>query len=148
MMIGYTGTQKGMTEQQKNILRKMLGEIYGNDFYQFPMIFHHGDCIGGDEEACEIALEIGFELHCHPPINPNKRAFVESKYMEDERPYLDRNHDIVNACHTIFAAPFEKEEMLRSGTWATIRYAKKRNKRLFIIYPDGTTNLEMTYPIS
>ena len=37
----------------------------------------------------------------------------------------------------LIATPKEKEEQLRSGTWATIRYAKKTKKIVFLVYPDG-----------
>jgi len=135
-MIGFTGTQKGMTRQQKNVLKKLLSEI-NIELNQISKVLHHGDCIGADKEACEIALDLGFELHCHPPINSNKRAFVKSKYVEKEKSYLDRNHDIVNSSYILYATPFEMEEVLRSGTWATIRYARKQNKKITIIFPDG-----------
>ena len=32
----------------------------------------------------------------------------------------------------------EAEEQLRSGTWSTIRYAKRQNKPTTIIFPDGS----------
>jgi predicted Rossmann fold nucleotide-binding protein DprA/Smf involved in DNA uptake len=41
---------------------------------------------------------------------------------------LERNHLIVAACDVLNAAPLQDEEILRSGTWATIRYARKAGK--------------------
>lgn len=38
-----------------------------------------------------------------------------------------------------YAAPKDFKEELRSGTWATIRYAVKQQKRVIIIFPDGST---------
>jgi hypothetical protein len=38
----------------------------------------------------------------------------------------------------LIAFPTSKKEILRSGTWACIRYAKKQKKDIFIIYTDGT----------
>jgi bifunctional non-homologous end joining protein LigD len=34
--------------------------------------------------------------------------------------------------------PAEPEEQLRSGTWSTVRFAKKQGKPVFLILPDGT----------
>ena len=39
-------------------------------------------------------------------------------------PYLERNKNIVNAVDFIIAAP-DGPEKVRSGTWSTVRYAKK-----------------------
>ena len=51
--------------------------------------------------------------------------------------YLDRNHDIVDQTDLLIATPKENTEVLRSGTWATIRYAKKINKPTWIIETNG-----------
>jgi hypothetical protein len=131
-MIGFTGTQNGMTLQQKEKLRELLSieRLSHNEF-------HHGDCIGSDEQACLIAVEAGFKLFCHPPNNPSKRAFVKSDFFFAEKSYLERNHDIVDSCNKLYAAPEGFEEELRSGTWSTIRYAKQNKKQVIIIYPNG-----------
>jgi len=50
--------------------------------------------------------------------------------------YLVRNHDIVDAVDKMYAFPKEIEEQWRgSGTWATIRYAKKKKKSLMVSFP-------------
>ena len=55
-----------------------------------------------------------------------------------ELPPLVRNHKIVGAVHLLIATPKTDKEELRSGTWATIRYAKKVRLSTCIVYPDGT----------
>ena len=129
--IGFTGTQLGMTDAQKARLRTILQASQGVDF-------HHGDCIGADVEAHDIALELGLIPVIHPPQNPSKRAFKPATTILPTKDYLDRNHDIVDGTLLLIACPKEPEEQLRSGTWATIRYAKKTNKNIYIIIPDGT----------
>lgn len=64
----------------------------------------------------------------HPPGDPKLRAFCEGAYrVMPPQPYLQRNHAIVDASEILFALPLEAErELQRSGTWATIRYARKR----------------------
>jgi hypothetical protein len=44
--------------------------------------------------------------------------------MFPEKSYLDRNHDIVDSCSILLALP-TGQEILPSGTWATIRYARR-----------------------
>jgi len=40
------------------------------------------------------------------------------------------------------ATPKEKDEQWRgSGTWATIRYSKKKNKPLSVIHTDGAVDI-------
>lgn len=137
--VGFTGTQVGMTVKQAGIIDKFLTELLNKYLlitHDSPFEFHHGDCIGSDEEAAAIAFEIGYKICCHPPINPTKRAFFHNNdVMYDLKGYIDRNHDIVDSCDILIATPKEKEEQLRSGTWATIRYARKTGKPVEIIYP-------------
>jgi predicted Rossmann fold nucleotide-binding protein DprA/Smf involved in DNA uptake len=48
---------------------------------------------------------------------------------------LVRNKVIVNISDVILATPFEDKEVMRSGTWSTIRYARKVGKTPIIILP-------------
>ena len=65
-----------------------------------------------------------------------KVSAIDVKIL-DPRPYLARNRDIVDASDLMLACPAEQQEVLRSGTWATIRYALKRDKHLIVIHPNG-----------
>lgn len=128
---GFTGTQSGMTTKQKAVFETLLAE-------NNVSMFHHGDCIGADAESHAIALKRGVEVIIHPPINDSKRAFCKgASVVLSPKEYLDRNHDIVNSSSLLFATPKEDKEKIRSGTWATIRYAAKHGKKLFIILPNG-----------
>ena len=123
MIIGFTGTKKGMTKYQKDKVRSTLEECYE---ISGTNIFHHGDCIGADAEAHDIAADIGYYIVIHPPKDPKARAFKTAfQYqMMLPKPYLDRNRDIVDSCQLLIATP-DGPEVLRSGTWSTIRYANK-----------------------
>jgi hypothetical protein len=136
MKIGFTGTQRGMTDEQKQTLRGYLR----NQVMVRPEEFHHGDCIGADQQAAIIAYTLGIKLVIHPPIKEDKRAYVLLSQSEVRlaRAYLDRNHDIVDETEILFAAPKTAEEQQRSGTWATVRYAEKKHKRIYLIYPGGS----------
>ncbi len=141
MIVGFTGTQKGMTAAQLTQAYSILGIM---DLTHL----HHGDCIGADNQAHSIALSRKCEITIHPPVNNTKRAFCHNKITTDtilhvKRPleYLERNHNIVDESEALVATPGENQEQLRSGTWATIRYAKKRGKEIIIIFPDGNTEV-------
>jgi hypothetical protein len=131
MIVGFTGTQRGMTKAQRERLTSdVFNAIHIDEF-------RHGDCEGADETASRIANDFNVQVIIHPPLDPKKRAFCIGHTLTP-KPYLERNHDIVDACNLLIATPGQKQEQLRSGTWATIRYATKKGKPVLIIYPDGT----------
>jgi hypothetical protein len=132
--MGFTGTQEGMTPAQIATLYTMLRNLS-------PEEFHHGDCIGADAQAHAEARATKSPPHiaCHPPINASKRAYCECDEYYEEAEYLQRNRNIVDSCFLLVAAPKEFDEQRRSGTWSTVRYAKKIGRQFVIILPDGTT---------
>lgn len=123
--IGFTGSQKGLTGEQYALIWHFLTQHQGN--------FHHGDCIGADQVAHKIAEDLKYYIIIHPPTNESKRAFCKGQETRPPKPYLQRNHEIVDSCNILIAAPKEKHEVLRSGTWATIRYARKKNVPVLIV---------------
>lgn len=129
--IGFSGTQSGMTVNQTETFRRWIA--------LFPHgSFHHGDCVGSDAEADVIARSYHRPIVVHPPEVKYKRAFVQNAHLVlVPKPYLIRNHDIVDATDVLFAAPGGFREKMRSGTWATIRYARKVQKPILICWPDG-----------
>ena len=135
MNIGFTGTQNGMNERQLRILRSLLEEYERKNMYNE---FHHGDCIGADLQASKLADMLGFKIICHPPENKTKRGFNRYDEIRIAKPYLERNHDIVNESLVLIATPATNTEVLRSGTWATIRYARKKKIEVIIINPNET----------
>lgn len=156
--IGMTGTRRGMTEAQKKTFTKLLKSYQRRAFQRSieegcprwqdapPCILHHGDCVGADEEAHKIARSLGFHVVIHPPEYEKHRAwcapYYESEYgdkikVREEKDYITRNHDIVDECDTMIGVPGEDKEILRSGTWSTIRYSQKQEKVLVVVVPDG-----------
>lgn len=128
--VGFTGTQRGMTEAQWCALWPLL-------LCRAPGEFHEGDCIGADEQAAGMAREAGFRVVGHPPVVQAKRAFFPVDEWRPAALYLERNHNIVDACEVLLATPGEFVEQLRSGTWATIRYARRVGRPTLVIFPDG-----------
>lgn len=120
-IIGVTGTRRGMTAAQvsaaQDILRDLSTEVEE---------MHHGDCIGADEQFVAIVRSIlpSTKVVCRPCEHPS-RAFTQADETMPTKKPLDRNRDIVNAADLMFGFPGAMKEELRSGTWATIRYARK-----------------------
>lgn len=133
--MGFTGTRGGMTNRQKKAFMILLENLD-------PTEFHHGDCIGADANAHLIADAHAVPIIIHPPEDSKQRAYCLANtpriMILNPKPYLERNHDIVDQTDYLVATPRETKEELRSGTWATIRYARKVNKQVIIIYTDGT----------
>ena len=130
--VGVTGTREGMTLKQLVSLERILEEAGP------PIQLHHGDCIGVDAEAHEAAETAGvIDIIIHPPDIPTHRAFCKSEHIRPERHYLQRNREIVEAIGLLIAIPKEDKEVLHSGTWATVRYAKRFGIDIQIIFPNG-----------
>lgn len=131
MKVGFTGTQSGMTRAQQVLVHDVLVKRVATEF-------HHGDCVGADAEAHGMAVRLGIPVIIHPPLNPVKRAFCKGathvvKELEPKE-YLERNHDIVDATDMLVAVPRDGTERRRSGTWATIRYARKLGREVIILW--------------
>jgi hypothetical protein len=63
------------------------------------------------------------------------RAFTDfNDVMHEVKPFIKRDKEIVDAVETMIATPAGAEQV-RSGTWTTIRYAKKQLKPVHIIMP-------------
>jgi len=119
-----------MTEQQKYAVRVTLIALKKEGATEF----HHGDCVGCDETAHYIAMEIGYTIIIHPPQDTKHRAHcVGAKAVLQPKGFLYRNKDIVYASDILIATPETTQEQLRSGTWATIRYAKAANRQVIVI---------------
>lgn len=105
--------------------------------------FHHGDCVGVDVQLCEMIRELHPKtlIISHPPNYEKLRAYFPSDQTKKPKDYLKRNRCIVDATDMLIAFPFEMTEQKRSGTWATIRHAKKQGKRIGIFYPDGSKEM-------
>jgi len=130
-VLGFTGSQRGASKEQMESVWSLLhGRINA------IAAFHHGDCIGADQQVHEL-LRASILPVIHPPTDESKRAFCTGGVFRAAKPYLERNHDIVDACDVLIALPGGVDEQRRSGTWATIRYARKVGRELIIIYPGG-----------
>ena len=143
MKIGFTGTQLGMNPFQAGAvgdeLRSLTRGVVGE------MEFHHGVCVGADEQAHYIADEAGFWLVGHPPEDESKMAkglfFNE---LREPFPYLIRNEHIAYECDLLIATP-KGPPMIRSGTWSCVRRADGFGKKIVIFYPNGEKGVRNAY---
>lgn len=148
MKLGFSGTQEGMTEEQKIITTAVIGAwAVEGDITEF----HHGCCWGADENFHKIVRLMfpKIAIVCHPPTNKNKVARWTMDDCDElwlPKPYLVRNEDIADVCDRLIATPKEDEMVLRSGTWSTVRYFLKRDKRVCKILPSG--KMEIAYETS
>src|SRR5271156_6511042 len=121
--VGFTGTQKGAHLTQLAIVEEKLKFLREEGFDEF----HHGACIGADEQVAKIAKELGFKVVAHPGLgkDPANLQFRSDWSGSDEtleaKPYIDRDHDIVDATELMIATPLTYGEQTRSGTWTTVR---------------------------
>ena len=136
MRIGFTGTRTGMTVAQVVAVVNRLQLIAA--LRHEVLIVHHGDCMGADEQFHKLVFSHlpDARIVLHPPTNNALRAFCSGGCtVLTPRGYLLRNKDIVHASDIVLAAPATQHEVLRSGTWATIRYARKYGKECVVFPP-------------
>lgn len=129
--LAFTGTQRGMTPLQHVRFRNVVAGL-------LPDEFHHGDCIGADAEAHDDVVRTASRVHVHPCTINGKRAWRVGAFLYIPLPPLDRNRVMVDDCEALIACPGAMVEELRSGTWTTIRYARRQRKPVHIIWPDGS----------
>jgi len=137
--IGFTGTRQGMTIAQHTALAKIMLCYYkmSGEFR-----WHHGVCVGSDKQCHDLAEVFDFKIWDHPPENTKFGADCKNfQEISTPKPYIARNHDIVDATDILIATPLQLNEITRSGTWATVRYAKAFGKRVVVIDPFGETHV-------
>lgn len=123
MKVGFTGTREGMSLNQIAHFIPLVADVTINGMTLEE--FHHGMCIGADEQAEEFIRRCfpSVRIVGHPPI---QRRYISAKSKPDRtlppREYIARNHKIVDSVDLLIGCPRGPEE-LRSGTWSTIRYA-------------------------
>lgn len=142
--IGFTGTARGMTERQWNAFRQYVLEAS-------PAVFCHGDCIGADAQAHDAVRELvpTCRIFVYPAnVASSKRAWKNGDRIFPPAAPLKRNKTIVHVTNVLVATPYTYDEMLRSGTWSTVRYARaymklqpSHGQKLLIINPDGTVRV-------
>jgi len=141
VILVFTGTQSGTTDPQHDSLRTILAEANPDTEGV------HGLCVGADFEFHRLCREFGIPLRGHPGDNPAKRASIpasEFVVLLDAKPNLARNRAMVDYSvlssekSQLIVCPKRDFEELRSGTWATVRYARSASLDILYVWPsDG-----------
>jgi len=136
LKIGFMGTRHGMTEVQQKEFEKF---IKAKKFKEF----HHGMCKGSDEIAHHLIEKDKKNVNIigHPPTWSGSVVQLPCHKVMKEDTYHKRNKDIVDSTDCLVATPDAKERA-GSGTWKTIRYARKKGKRIYIICKNGRVTIE------
>lgn len=138
MILAFTGTRQGMTVKQMDVVKNFL-------IRHLPSKVLHGDCYGADIEFHKIVYDyrtfLGIsrtepviEIH---PSNLSSRANNDGDIILPPDDPIKRDRTMVDRCDKLLATPKSFNEELRSGTWTTIRYARKLGKIIYIVQPDG-----------
>ncbi len=136
-VVGFTGTKDGITAAQLTALEDLMNRIPG------LREFHHGDCVGADDAAHQLALVArGLWTEVHPPINQKRACGHRGNVRHPPKDFLPRNADIVAAADLLVACPKEMTEQLRSGTWSTVRKARQKRIPIALVFPDGSVKWE------
>ena len=132
MRVGFTGTRYGMTDEQKVRFASLLATLGATEF-------HHGDCVGADDQAAAMAsCNPKCRIICHPPVDVTHRAYNKKSHeIRPPKTHFARNRDIVNETDILIATPLQAEHQSQGGTWYTIDFAMKMGKVVHIICPDG-----------
>lgn len=134
----FTGTRRGLTRPQEQAIHAHL-RGHRPDI----SIVIHGDCKGADEMFDRIASTLEIARTLFPSDIERMRAYSEAVrpervFVHPPAPPLERNKRMVSIAARVIAAPGLMEAERRSGTWATIRAAKKAERPIAIFWPDGT----------
>lgn len=131
MILGFTGTRRGMTPAQRAALPAVLATLPGRVL--------HGGADGADKEFHRFIVAAGMpndgiEIY---PTGHRCGWIGYDWFLHDLMSPLVRNRIMAERCDHLLACPAEPDEQLRSGTWATVRYARKADKPITLILPDG-----------
>jgi predicted Rossmann fold nucleotide-binding protein DprA/Smf involved in DNA uptake len=125
-----------MREEQRVAVKRLLAQlrVSGDDE------FHYGACIGADSQAVLDAIDAGYTILAYPANNvpQAKQGLIpQQAILFKPRAALTRNKRIVDNSDILIVAPQRVSEQLRSGTWATVRYARKQGKPIIYVWPSG-----------
>ncbi len=156
--ITATGTRRAISKLQADNTLELFTEL--DKEHRGAVILHHGWCTGFDAYCHYAALQLGWAIRGHPPLN---QKFMASGLIVDEcmitvgeirvlrvelhppREFHARDRDMVDSSDLVVAAPLFPQDHPRSrysGTWYTVSYARQEHVPLWIMERDGATVYE------
>lgn len=139
MIIGFTGTRLGAAPRQWRPFDRILARLVAEGAHGFV----HGFCIGADTIASQKARDAGLHIIGRPGPYGELTGAAEYDEVMPPEPHLKRNQKIVDQSDVMLAIPAAGTDRMKGGTWYTIEFARKRNKPLYIIFPDGRVRAEL-----
>ena len=134
MILGFTGSRKGMTARQFSTFAARLAARPWERLV-------HGSAYGADQMAHYVALALRVPVHLRPCALVDQVAPCPGAVLvHPARPPLYRNLDIVVECALLVACPSGPEHR-RSGTWSTVRAAREQGRRVVLVLPDGSVGM-------
>lgn len=81
-----------------------------------------------------------------PPNHPKETKFRAFTDFNDEvrelKVFIGRDHDIVDETEEMVATPVTEDEEVRSGTWTSVRYARKQDRKVTVLNPKKTPKFD------
>lgn len=136
LVIGFTGTRAGVTPAQARTLERLLAELAERHPGR-ALCGVHGDCLGADADFDAICKRRSIPVKIRPASVPGMRAGCDSEALAAPKPPLVRNREIVADSELLIACPRTRDEVLRSGVWATIRAMRRKGGTVYLIVPEG-----------
>lgn len=129
MKISITGSRRGLTPRQRAFVIPLLEQVEW---------LTHGGCTGVDRDVHAL-FNTPYSTTVYPGTYEQHKWAVDSRcaITFPVKAPLARNRDIVNATPKLYAFVSTYHEIQRSGTWATIRYARKIGHDVTVVWPDG-----------
>lgn len=142
MKLGFTGTRRGMTDDQLDTLWSWVSFVK-----QEIDEIHFGLCRGADAQFYHMLLAAIPEVIVigHPCNLTDQQLVLPCDELRPVKDPLDRNHDIVDESTFLIGAPGTYTNVLRSGTYSCLRYAAKQEAEFFMILPNGKISTEIEY---
>jgi hypothetical protein len=135
---GFTGTRSGMSVAQHGWCKRLLTQ--GK-----PSVFRHGGAYGADTQVHAIHRDqrVPGRVIVYPADAKRHALFINQQNVQvnDIREPLTRNLDIVGSSAFIIGTPHTQHEIIRSGTWHTIRAALRAEKPTLVLWPNGQMTL-------
>lgn len=139
-VLAFTGARAGLSTVQQQHLWRLLRILYGRGFRTLLQ----GCAVGADEACALLAEQTGYLVEGHPS-NVRSQISVPALICCDRlhrpAPPLVRNRVMVEAAALLLACP-AGPEVLRSGTWSTIRHARRIRRQHWLLFPDGSLRRE------
>lgn len=133
MIVGFTGTRRGLTRLQRARLELVAAELPD------VILFVHGGCHGADSEADDVFARLAYPRRVRPGPTSHEFSWHKGAEVMAVQPNLTRNAEIVADADLLIACPSNYVNIPRgSGTWQTIRCAQRARVPVHFVWNDGT----------